>query len=96
MDRGKEGHDSGWREEIRSSCTPLCCLPKWAVVMTIRLGKAKLRIVAEDCLDCGAIQTAEWHQARVVELQVDNIKHLVYLYRCASCQSLQTQEPRDG
>lgn len=64
--------------------------------MTIHLGKAKLRIVAEDCLDCGALQTSKWHQARAVALQVDGVEHTVYLHRCASCQALQPKEPRDG
>lgn len=60
---------------------------------TFRVGKAKIRLEAEGCVDCGSRYSTTWTEAEKVEVQVPGRgwhkrgRFTITLYRCADCQA---------
>lgn len=57
-------------------------------MITINIGKAKIRIYAEGCIDCGTLFSTGWREASEIQLVVRGRRKpfLIVLNRCENCQ----------
>lgn len=55
--------------------------------MTIKYGKAKLKLLSEGCIDCGTAHAEKWISAKKVEIVVGKKKFATFVHRCGVCQN---------
>lgn len=56
-------------------------------MIVVNIGKCKLRVHAEGCVDCGTLWAYGWHEADTISVTAYNRKpFIVVIHRCDSCQ----------
>jgi len=51
----------------------------------MNIGKAKITLRADGCIDCGTTWEARWETARVVSVVIDGRSLTLTLHRCGNC-----------
>ena len=50
-----------------------------------RIGKTKVRVDVQGCIDCGTQYSSRWHHARIVAVVIDGATYPIDTSRCADC-----------
>ena len=58
----------------------------------MNVGKAKVRISAEGCIDCGTLWSHAWEVARVLTIRIGKRTYQLDIHRCGDC--MKKQQPK--